>query len=125
MGNQLRKTNCLKSTIVLFLGAVLLGPVVGTGQESVKIAQLRISPSRRYLVDQNNAPFLLQGDAAWSLIVAMSDAEVEQYLANRRAKGFNTVIVELIEHRFAKKPPFNEAGDAPFCTCRLGDPQGR
>jgi hypothetical protein len=97
----------------------MMGPIVGAGQEPAKITQLRVSANRRYLVDQNNAPFLLQGDAAWSLIVAMSDAEVEQYLRNRRAKGFNTVIVELIEHRFAKHPPSNEAGDAPFTT--LGD----
>ncbi|MGD0124486.1 MAG: glycoside hydrolase family 140 protein [Terriglobia bacterium] len=119
MGNEPRKTHCLRSAFVFFLGAVMMGPIVGAGQEPAKITQLRVSANRRYLVDQNNAPFLLQGDAAWSLIVAMSDAEVEQYLRNRRAKGFNTVIVELIEHRFAKHPPSNEAGDAPFTT--LGD----
>ena len=50
------------------------------------------------------------------VIVAMSDAEVEQYLRNRRDKGFNAVLVELIEHSFAKKPPLNEAGDAPSTT---------
>jgi hypothetical protein len=41
---------------------------------------------------------------------------VEEYLQNRRDKGFNTVMVELIEHKFCKKPPLNVAGDAPFKT---------
>jgi len=30
---------------------------------------LKIAPNRRYLVDQKDKPFLLQGDAAWSLVV--------------------------------------------------------
>jgi hypothetical protein len=50
------------------------------------------------------------------LIVGLNDTEVEQYLRNRKDKGFNAVNVELIEHRFCKKPPLNEAGDAPFTT---------
>lgn len=86
------------------------------GQQPSKVTQLHVSANHRYLLDQNNVPFLLQGDAGWSLITAASDAEVELYLRNRRDKGFNAVIVELIEHRFCRNPPLNEAGDAPFLT---------
>jgi hypothetical protein len=68
------------------------------------------------VVDQTGSPFLMQGDAAWSLIVGLNQTEVEEYLQNRRDKGFNTVMVELIEHKFCKKPPLNVAGDAPFKT---------
>jgi Protein of unknown function (DUF4038) len=87
-----------------------------SGAAQPKMTQLRVSANRRYLVDQNNIPYLMQGDAAWSLIVGLNDTEAEQYFRNRRDKGFNTVIVELIEHRFCRKPPLNEAGDAPFTT---------
>jgi len=116
MRNPFRETRLGRGSTILFLAALMLGPVLVAGQQPAKITPLRVSANRRYLVDQNSAPFLLQGDAAWSLIVAMNDTEVEQYLRNRREKGFNTVLVELIEHRFAKRPPFNEAGDAPFTT---------
>ena len=92
----------------------LVVAVLGKGQSRGPVTQLSLSANRRYLVDQNHVPYLLQGDAAWSLIVGLKDAEVEQYLRNRRDKGFNTVIVELIEHRYCKKPPLNEAGEAPF-----------
>jgi hypothetical protein len=86
------------------------------GQSGGSVTQLTLSENHRYLVDQNHVPYLLQGDAGWSLIVVPSDQEVEQYLKNRRDKGFNAVLVELIEHKYSKKPPLNVAGDAPFLT---------
>ena len=89
---------------------------IGKAQSPSASPRLSVSVNHRYLVDQNHVPYLLQGDAAWSLIVAMNNSEVELYLQNRKEKGFNTVVVELIEHRYAKTPPLNEAGDAPFTT---------
>jgi hypothetical protein len=75
---------------------------------------LKISASKRYLVDQQNTPFLLQGDAPWSLITGLTEAEAELYLENRRLKGFNTLMVNLIEHKF--KGPVNRDGEGPFTT---------
>jgi hypothetical protein len=80
------------------------------------ITPLEVHTNKRYLVDQNNTPFLMQGEAAWSLIPQLNAAEVEQYLNNRRQKGFNAILVNLIEHRFFKHPPLNAAGDGPFTT---------
>ena len=93
---------------------VLLGTAVEKAQSQSVVTQLFPSANKRYLVDQNQTPYLLQGDAAWSLIVGLNEADVEQYLQNRKDKGFNTVIVELVEHKFCKRPPLNEAGDTPF-----------
>ena len=39
-----------------------------------------------------------------------------QYLDDRRARGFNTVLVNLIEHQFANSPPANRYGQQPFLT---------
>jgi len=94
----------------------LLVTTAGMGQTGGGATQLAVSANHRYLVDQNHVPYLLQGDAGWSLIVVPNDQEVERYLKNRRDKGFNAVLVELIEHRFSKKPPLNSAGDGPFTT---------
>jgi hypothetical protein len=58
--------------------------------------QLRISASGRYLVDQNNLPFLIIGDSPQSLINNLSTADREMYLADRQAHGFNTVWVNLL-----------------------------
>jgi hypothetical protein len=75
---------------------------------------LRVGPTSRYLVDQTGKPFLLVGDAAWSLFAALSDADADLYLEDRRQRGFTAVIANLIEHQFAANPPADFYGIAPF-----------
>lgn len=75
---------------------------------------LTVSDNGRYLVDRAGRPFLIQGDAAWSLLVQLDLEETDAYLDARRAQGFNTLVVNLIEHRFADDPPRNAYGEAPF-----------
>jgi len=96
------------------LAALLSALTPGLAQPQAADRSLRISDNSRYLVDRGGRPFLLQGDAAWSLIVGLTKPEAEAYLRNRRAKGFNTILVNLIEHLFTRKPPYNAAGIAPF-----------
>lgn len=78
---------------------------------------VRVSPNRRYLVDSNGLPFLVHGEAAWSLITALTREEADLYLADRASKGFNSIIVNLIEHEF--NGPMNRYDEAPFT--RPGD----
>jgi len=80
------------------------------------IYPLKISANRRYLVDQNDQPVLVHGDSPWSLIVQLTPDEVDLYLDDRKAKGFNALIVNLIEHKFADNPPSNRFGHGPFTT---------
>jgi len=75
---------------------------------------VRIGPDHRHLVDQNGAPFLVQGDAPWSLISGLTREEAEWYLEHRRRQGFNSLIVNLIEHKF--RGPVNRYGEGPFTT---------
>jgi hypothetical protein len=77
---------------------------------------LAVAPGKRYLVDAAGRPFLLHGDTAWSLIADLTREQVELYLDDRRARGFNTILVNLIEHRFSKDPPANAYGESPFQT---------
>lgn len=75
---------------------------------------LRVSENGRHLVDSRGVPFFLVGDAAWSIITALTKAEAEQYLDERRRRGFNTILVNLIEHKF--NGPRNREGHLPFTT---------
>jgi uncharacterized protein DUF4038/collagenase-like protein with putative collagen-binding domain len=77
---------------------------------------LAISGDRRRFLDANGRPFLVQGDAAWSIMANLAYEEAIQYLDDRRAKGFNTVLVNLIEHHFSRDPPRDLAGREPFTT---------
>ena len=75
---------------------------------------LKISANNRYLVDQNDKPFFMSGEAAWSLIAQLSKEDAILYLDDRQEKGFNLVMVNLIEHEFCSNPPSNHYGDRPF-----------
>ncbi len=77
---------------------------------------LSISQSGRYLVDQNGTPFRIQGDSAQSLIANLTYAEGDEYLSSRQARGFNSVNVNLLEHKFALDAPRNRNGAAPFAV---------
>jgi len=80
---------------------------------------LRVSQDGRYLIDQDDRPFRMQGDSAQSLIANLTYAEAEAYFSDRRAKGFNTININLIEHKFSIRAPANRKGDPPFK--RAGD----
>jgi len=77
---------------------------------------IRVAPSRRRLLDADGQPVLIQGDAAWSLIANTTLEEAKRYIDDRRRKGFNALIVNLIEYLFANDAPRNRAGDEPFST---------
>lgn len=77
---------------------------------------LEISPNGRYLTDQNGIPFLIHGDSPWSIIVQLTKEEADEYLESRRQKGFNSIVVNLIEYEYATQPPYNVYGDVPFTT---------
>jgi Protein of unknown function (DUF4038)/Putative collagen-binding domain of a collagenase len=75
---------------------------------------LSVAAGGHYLVDSKGKPFLMNGDTAWSLIADLSRDEVDLYLRDRKARGFNTLLVNLIEHKYARNAPANANGDAPF-----------
>ncbi|HET6148178.1 MAG TPA: DUF4038 domain-containing protein [Polyangia bacterium] len=76
---------------------------------------IKLSADRKYLVDQNNVPFLVTGDAPWSLIAKLNATDAATYLEDRRVRGFNLVMVNLIEHMYSATPPSTNAnGVAPF-----------
>jgi Protein of unknown function (DUF4038)/Putative collagen-binding domain of a collagenase len=82
---------------------------------------LKASSNNRYLVDQNNIPFMIVGDSPHSLIGRMSKSDAEFYMANRQRYGINTLWVELLCNNktacnsdgttFDGIPPFTVTGD--------------
>lgn len=88
---------------------------VRPGSEDIaQVLPLRIDPVTHKLADARGRPFFLQGEAAWSLIAQLTDEEVDAYLADRRRRGFNALLVNLIEHKFADHAPADPYGESPF-----------
>src|SRR5713226_5361373 len=63
----------------------------GNAPRSVKGMKLKVSPSGRYLVDQDGKPFLYLGDVAWTLLKRLNHEEADEYLKNRADKGFTVI----------------------------------
>ncbi|WP_119274409.1 apiosidase-like domain-containing protein [Taklimakanibacter deserti] len=91
-----------------------LGRAAPAAQAPMARYPLSISADKRRLLDSDGRPFLIQGDAAWSLIANLDHAEAVHYLDDRKAKGFNTLIVNLIEHLYSQDAPRDRAGREPF-----------
>lgn len=79
---------------------------------------LRLEAGKRYLVDAAGLPFLLHGDTAWSIVGQLTDAQIEQYLDDRRARGFTAVLFNAPERFYTnQKPNYNNVdGIAPFAS---------
>ena len=104
-----------QSTVVAAYAGVA-GSAVITVTPSNSIFPLHTEAGNRYLVNAQGNAFLLQGESAWSLFTQLTNEEAEQYLENRRLKGFNTVLVSLLGHGTAAHFPNNAYGDGPFLT---------
>jgi len=57
---------------------------------------LKVSANGRYLVDQNNVPFLMLGDSPQTIIGNLSVADATTFLTDRKDRGFNTVWINLV-----------------------------
>jgi len=88
---------------------------------NLAVYPVKASSNNRYLVDQNNSPFMIVGDSPHSLIGRMSKSDAEFYMANRQRYGINTLWVELLCNdatacnvdgtTFDGIPPFTTPGD--------------
>ena len=78
----------LRTSVV---GLLLCGAAYGASYP-VRIS----SANPRILADQDNVPFLLVGDSPHSLFSNLSSAEAAAYLADRAARGINSLWVNLL-----------------------------
>ncbi|HEX7072360.1 MAG TPA: glycoside hydrolase family 140 protein [Rhodothermales bacterium] len=83
---------------------------------------IALSSDGTYLVDQSGAPVFINGDTAWSLMAQPTNAQVQAYLDDRQEKGYNVIIVSLIEALFADNAPANVLGDRPFTGAPFATP---
>jgi hypothetical protein len=76
------------------------------------VMPIRMSGNGRYFLDRAGEPLFCLGDTLWLLFRAHTAAEVEALLRDRKAKGFNALLIMLIgfEESFAA----NVNGDLPF-----------
>jgi len=87
---------------------------------------MALDANKSHLVNTfTNKPVFITGEAAWSLIAQPSDADVDTYLEDRASRGFNAIIVNLIEHQYSDHAPADYYGDAPFSGPSFSIPNER
>jgi len=92
--NEAGRRQCWVAAQAFF--TLLLTFAVASQVTAAPMYPLAKSTNGRYLVDQNNVPYLITGDSPQALIVNLSEADAEVFLANRATNGFNTMWINLL-----------------------------
>ena len=69
--------------------------VVSFASLTARVYPLRVALGQHYVVDANGNPFLIQGDSPWYLSECLSASNVDYYLSNRWAQGYNSVTLDI------------------------------
>jgi len=97
------------------LALFLLAGSVGAATAAERPAfPLKVDRSGRYLADARGRPFLVHGDTPWSLTHNLTFEEAMRYLEDRRARGFNTLLVSVPD-------AYDPDGQATFPPDRYGN----
>jgi len=91
--------------------------VSAISQPLASVFPLKISANARYLVGADDKPWRIKSEFAWLLATRASPSDIDTYLADRKAKGFNAFTVfnidRITEQDVARS---NVNGDQPFLT---------
>ncbi|WP_293687282.1 MULTISPECIES: DUF4038 domain-containing protein [unclassified Spirosoma] len=87
--------------------------------QKIDSPKLSVSQNGRFLAIGTNKPFFWLGDTGWLLFTRLTRDETEQYLENRKQKGFNVVQV-MVLHTLAAA---NVYGDSALINKNIATPK--
>ncbi|CAM4025847.1 Putative collagen-binding domain of a collagenase [Pedobacter westerhofensis] len=89
-----------KFLLVVFFGLCLTACKVE--KKKTGMQALRVSENKRFLMTADGKPFFWLGDTGWLLLNKLDRKEADQYLEDRRKKGFNVIQV-MVLHTIPEK----------------------
>src|ERR1700753_1988268 len=89
------------------------------GGRRAELPRLRVSADKHYLVTEKGDPFFWLGDTGWLLLTHLTREQSEQYLEDRRQKGFNVIQV-MVVHGLTDT---NVYGDSALAGKNLATPK--
>lgn len=101
---------------ILLLAALVLPGVCLFAAEP--LPAIGVSSNGRYFVKADGTPFFWQADTAWSIFNHAAPADVDAYLDDRKAKGFNVIQGVIALWDYTRRP--NSDGEYPFVNGDLG-----
>lgn len=103
----------------ILLIILLAAACTSTFKKEASVGKLRISDNGKFFAKENGEPFFWLGDTGWLLFAKLNREDAEQYLENRRQKGFN-VIQAMVLHEV---PAVNVYGDAALVNQNVATPK--
>ncbi len=104
----------ITSTIAL-LAAAAVAPA--------QLAPIRISPDRRNFETAGGKPFFWLADTGWTMTTRLTLKEIDEYLADRKRKGFN--VIQLILVPWDARRNGNLSGEKPYLDDDMARPNPR
>jgi len=84
-----------KNNLIAIL--ILLVSVTTINAQVKPLPYLKVSPNGHFLMTEKGEPFFWMGDTGWLMAQKLNQQDVNNYLEDRRAKGFN-VIQMIVLH---------------------------
>ncbi len=96
-----------------------LAPAENAPQKTMQTQfSLHASADGRYLVDAANKPFFYQADTPWMMLLQLTLPEAEEYMTDRKAKGFSALQIMMTGFYGMK----NRDGHLPFINDDFSQP---
>lgn len=102
----------------VFAGALFSCTSSNEEATSSQMSGLQVSENGRYLATDDGKPFFWLGDTGWLLFNKLDREEAEQYLEDRKQKGFN-VVQAMVLHTV---PSVNVYGDSSIVNKDISRP---
>lgn len=104
-----------KKILMLFIFIVL--GLVSKAQPWKDHGRIQVSTiNQHYLSHQDGTPFFWLADTAWEMLHRLNREEIEIYLENRKAKGFNVIQTVVISEFIHMDKVTNYYGDSIFAN---------
>ena len=108
-------------TFAYLLYLIIFSPLVVTAQEDKQKSpsdnfnhgKLQVSENGRYIRFEDGTPFFYLGDTAWELFHRLDKSEANEYLENRRKKGFTVIQAVALAELDGLNTP-NPYGETPL-----------
>jgi hypothetical protein len=120
VGQQLRVALLAVGLMGLPAGLAQSAPAAATPSGSIvsHAYPLKVSANGRYLVDQNNIPFLIVGDDPQTMVTRLSIGDATSFIEDRAAHGYNTLWIDVLNagpyHPATRDDGATSDGIAPF-----------
>ncbi|MCX2452516.1 glycoside hydrolase family 140 protein [Pedobacter sp. PLR] len=104
--------------IVLFVMISAAVFACTSDKKPVPAKPLQVSENGRYFIGEDGKPFFWLGDTAWLLFNKLTREQADQYLEDRKQKGFN-VVQAMVLHTV---PSVNIYGDSSLINGNVATP---